>query len=192
MEFRNLSLPFKLSNMAEGKTAKDFISGAEKVKSRAPQKIKVGNKTYKVKQLRKFARSRIDRLNREAYWCEMQSKQPMTLKEAKRISKRLYSLHAKTAAIYLLGLWAVIPFVYAIRWRMLMLGHDDTTAAINAAGQSGDAQINFTLADWDFTKVQLAHSINLIGDGLKELEKRMESARRQAEEDATPKKQGDK
>jgi hypothetical protein len=69
-----------------------------------------------------------------------------------------------------------------------MLGYDETTSAINTAGQTGDAQINFSLANWEYTKVQLARSINLIGEGLTDLQKRMESARKQAEEDAMKKK----
>ena len=176
----------------KNKQAEDFLSGAEKVKARTPQVVVVGGKVYKIKQLRKFARAKIDKLNREAYWCEQKFKQPLSLKEANRVSRRINTLHAKTAAIYLLGLRAIIPFVYAVRWRMLMLGYDDVLYTINSAGVSGDAQINFSSVSWDFTRVQLARSTNLIGEGLKELQERMVSARRQAEEDATKRKADDK
>jgi hypothetical protein len=176
----------------QNKQAEDFTAGAQKIQTRAPQILSVYGKVYKVKQLRKFARSKIDRLNREAYWCEQRAKQPISLKEAKRISRRLYTLHAKTAAVYLLGLKMLIPFAYALRWRRLMLGYDEVVAKINAAGASGDAQVNFSYANWEYTKAQLAHSTNLIGSGLEEMQKRMESARKQAEADAIKKKQGDK
>jgi hypothetical protein len=105
---------------------------------------------------------------------------------------KLNTLHAKTAAIYLLGRKALIPFVFAIRWRRLMLGYDDTVSAINFAGYKGDDQVNFFSTNWEVTKLQLARSINLIGVGLKDLEERMRSARKQAEEDATPKKEASK
>lgn len=167
---------------------KDFVEGYSKVMNRQPQTIAVGGKTYKVKQPRKFIRAKIDSLNREAYWCEQKAKGAITLKQAKKITRKIQTLHAKTAALYLLGLWAIVPFVYAIKWRWLMLGYDETTSAINTAGQTGDAQINFSLANWEYTKVQLARSINLIGEGLTDLQKRMESARKQAEEDAMKKK----
>jgi hypothetical protein len=172
--------------------APDFIAGAQKVQDRVPHFITVGNKSYKIHQPRKFARYWIDKLNREAYWCEQQAKQPITLRKAKKLARKLNTLHAKTAAIYLLGRKALIPFVFAIRWRRLMLGYDDTVSAINFAGYKGDDQVNFFSTNWEVTKLQLARSINLIGVGLKDLEERMRSARKQAEEDATPKKEASK
>jgi hypothetical protein len=172
--------------------AEDFVAGADKVQTRQPQIITVGGKTYKIKQIRKFARYWIDKLNREAWWCEQQSKKAISLKQSHRISKRLNTLHAKTAALYLLGLKALIPFVFAFTWRRLMLKHDEVIATINLAGYSGDAQVNFSLTNWDITKLQLARSTNLIGSGLKELEQRMQNAKAQAEADATPKKEAKK
>jgi hypothetical protein len=172
--------------------AEEFIRGMQKVESRKPQSITVGNKVYKVKQLRKFARAWIDKLNREAWWCEQQTKKEISLRKAHRISKKLNSLHAKTAAIYLLGLKVLIPFAYAIKWRILMFKYEDVIASVNLAGHMGDAQINFSSTNWDVTKLQLARSTSLIGSGLKELEQRMQNAKAQAEADATPKKQDKK
>jgi hypothetical protein len=179
------------------KAAEDFVRGAEKVQTRKPQEITVGGKVYKIQPLRKFARAKIDKLNREAWWCEQQAKKPITLKQSHRYSKRINTLHAKTAALHLLGWKALLPFVYSIKWRLLMLGYDDLTATINAAGQAGDEQVNFTLASWDITRLQLARSTSLIGQGLQDLMKRMENARAQAERDFkkktdTPKKAGKK
>jgi hypothetical protein len=172
--------------------AEDFVAGANKVISKAPQIIAVGSKVYTIKQPRKFARAKIDKLNQEAWWCEQQMKKPLSLKQAQKISKRMSTLHAKTAALYLLGLKALIPFAFAIKWRLLMLKYDEVIAYINNAGHTGDAQVNFSLANWDITRVQLARSMSLIGDGLKELEQRMASARKQALEDATKKKADNK
>lgn len=178
--------------MKENKEAMDFIQGADKILLRTPQEVKIGSKTYKVRQPRRFVRERIDRLNREAYWCEQQSKKPLSLKESHRINRRLHSLHAKTAALYVLGLWSLLKPLYALTWRKFMFSYDDVVAGINTAGHSGDVQINFSSANWDLTKAQLAHSTNLIGEGLEDLQKRMESARKQAEEDAMKKNQESK
>jgi hypothetical protein len=168
--------------------AEDFVQGAEKVQTRQSQTITVGGKVYKVKQIRKFARYKIDKLNREAWWCEQQAQKPITLKQSHRISRKLNCLHAKTAAIYLLGLKVLIPFAYALTWRWLMLKYDDVITSINVAGHAGDVQVNFFSTNWDITKVQLARSTSLIGAGLKELEQRMQNAKAQAEADAMPKK----
>lgn len=163
--------------------AKDFAEGAYKVTHKQPQVVSINGKTRKIKQLRRFARYWIERLNREAWWCEQQAKKPISLKQSHKIARKLSILHAKTAAIHLLGLKALIPFAYAIKWRMLMLRYDDEIAQINTAAYAGDEQINFSSANWEITKLQLARSTNLIGAGLTELQKRMESARKQAEED---------
>jgi hypothetical protein len=190
--FTSTFLDFRIMGEENKKEAEDFISGANKIHSRTPQVIAVNGKVYKVYQLRKFARYWIDKLNREAYWCEQMSKNPITLRQSHKIARKLNTLHAKIAAIHILGIKSLIPFVFAIKWRLLMTKYDEDIATINHTGYTGDSQINFSSTNWEITKLQLARSINLIGAGLKDLEKRMLSARKQAEEDATPKKAGNK
>ena len=52
--------------------------------------------------------------------------------------------------------------------------------------------VDFFLANWQITKVALALSTKLVGEGIKSYQERMESAESMLEEDATRKKAEDK
>ena len=107
---------------------------------------------------------------------EKESKTEITLKRAKRIDKKIRTLHSKTAAYYLLGNWALfVPFLWAIRWRLLDLKDSEVTFTINAMGANNKG-VDFFLANWHITKAQLALSMRLVGDGIKQYQERMESA----------------
>lgn len=107
---------------------------------------------------------------------EKESKTEITLKRAKRIDKKIRTLHSKTAAYYLLGNWALfVPFLLAIMWRLLDLKDSEVTFTINAMGANNKG-VDFFLANWQITKAQLALSMRLVGDGIKQYQERMESA----------------
>ena len=107
---------------------------------------------------------------------EKESKKEITLTRAKRIDKKIRTLHSKTAAYYLLGNWAVfVPLLWAITWRLLDLKDSEVTFTINAMGANNKG-VDFFLANWQITKAQLALSMRLVGDGIKQYQERMESA----------------
>ena len=114
---------------------------------------------------------------------EEKAKDGLTLKEAKRIDRKIRTLHSKTAAYYLLGNWAIfIRPLWAIRWRLLDLKDSEVTYSINAMG-ANNRGVDFFLANWQITKVQLALSTRLVGKGIKQYEERMESAEGMLRED---------
>lgn len=107
---------------------------------------------------------------------EKESKKEITLKRAKQIDKKIRTLHSKTAAYYLLGNWALfVPFLWAIKWRLLDLKDSEVTFTINAMGANNKG-VDFFLANWQITKAQLALSMRLVGEGIKQYQERMESA----------------
>lgn len=170
--------------------SEELLAGRELIDRRTKREVTVDGKTYTIRRIRKFARAKIDKLNREMYWSEQRAKQEITLREAKKISKKVNTLHAKTAAYYMLGLWAVIPFVHAILWRWLMTKTDEVICAINTVG-SNDPQVAFFLTDCKTTSGQLALSMNLVGQSVKQAQKRIMSATNMLDEDASPKKEED-
>ena len=175
------------------KTAiEDMTRGSEKVRKATPTIIEVQGKRYKVRQVSMRAKYKIKNLESEVLALEREAKGEITLKRAKQINKKLYSLHSKTAAYYLLGNLAfVVPFLWSLTWRWLNHKTSEVTFAINNAGSSND-DVNFFFANWQITKVQLALSTRLVGEGIKQYQERMESAENMLVEDALPKKQDNK
>lgn len=153
-----------------------MLEGEQLVQRGAPCSIAVQGRIYKVKQISNTVRRKISDLEKEVLVLEKESKTEITLKRAKRIDKKIRTLHSKTAAYYLLGNWALfVPFLWAIQWRLLDLKDSEVTFTINAMGANNKG-VDFFLANWQITKAQLALSMRLVGEGIKQYQERMESA----------------
>lgn len=153
-----------------------MLNGEQQVQKGAPCSVEVQNRTYKVKQISNTVRRKISDLEKEVLMLEKESKNEITLKRAKQIDSKIRTLHSKTAAYYLLGNWALfVPFLWAIQWRLLDLKDSEVTFAINAMG-ANNKDVDFFLANWHITKAQLALSMRLVGEGIKQYQERMESA----------------
>ena len=153
-----------------------MLEGEQLVQRGAPCSIAVQGKTYKVKQISNTIRRKISDLEKEVLVLEKESKKEITLKRAKQIDKKIRTLHSKTAAYYLLGNWALfVPFLWATMWRLLDLKDSEVTFTINAKGANNKG-VDFFLANWQITKAQLALSMRLVGEGIKQYQERMESA----------------
>lgn len=160
--------------------------------NRAPCIVQVGSTIYSVRQVSNKVRSKISNLEKEAYFLEKASEQGLPLSKAKRYDRKLRTLHAKTAAYYLLNNWALfVPFLFAIRWRLLDLKDSEHTFRINEAGMNNKG-LDFFLANWQITKAQLVLSTRLVGEGLKNYQERKESAENMLEKDASGTKQDNK
>lgn len=153
-----------------------MLDGEYQVHKGAPCSVKVQGKKYNVKQISNTVRRKISDLEKEVLVLEKESKSEITLKRAKQIDKKIRTLHSKTAAYYLLGNWALfVPFLWAVKWRLLDLKDSEATFTINAMGANNKG-VDFFLANWQITKAQLALSMRLVGEGIKQYQERMESA----------------
>lgn len=160
----------------DNKILEEMLDGEQLVQRGAPCSIAVQGRTYKIKQISNTVRRKISDLEKEVLVLEKESKTEITLKRAKRIDKKIRTLHSKTAAYYLLGNWALfVPFLWAIMWRLLDLKDSEVTFTINAMGANNKG-VDFFLANWQITKAQLALSMRLVGEGIKQYQERMESA----------------
>jgi hypothetical protein len=168
-----------------------LLSTKQQIIQRLPTVISVGKRTYKVKQVSKWIATRIHSLELEAYSLSGKQKEPMKLKQAQAIAHKLDTLHAKTAAYYLLNNKALfIPGLFWLTWRRLMLQDEEDCYRINEAG-GWNKEINFSLANWEISKSRLAYSMKPVGDGVRQTLKRWAIAEQQAEEDATKKSEAD-
>lgn len=184
------------------KELQDILAKAERtIRLREAKAVEVCGRRYEVKQITNAVRGKIDELNQMVYRQEQRMKEAITVSEARRISRSMYSLHAKQAACYLLGerIWLVrsafllmlFPYLdrvtglrYWLKWHKLNHLPSEVMFRINEAGMH-DEDMDFSLANWQITKAQLALSTRLIGEGMEEYRKRMESAKKQASEDGT-------
>ena len=160
----------------DNKILEEMLAGERQIQRGAPCSVAIQGRTYKVKQISNTIRRKISDLEKEVLVLEKESKKEITLKRAKQIDKKIRTLHSKTAAYYLLGNWALfVPFLWAIRWRLRDLKDSEITFTINAMGANNKG-VDFFLANWHITKAQLALSMRLVGDGIKQYQERMESA----------------
>lgn len=178
--------------MSEKSKVDRLVEGEEQVLMRAPCRVTVQGRTYKVRQVSNMVRRKISLLEKEAYVLEEEGKRGVPLKRGKKIDSKIRSLHSKTAAYYLLGNWALfVPFLWRIKWRLMDLKDNEVTYAINSAG-AVSKDMDFFLANWQLTRQALALSMKLVGDGIKQYAEKMESVANMLEKDASGTKEDGK
>ena len=163
---------------------KKFLNTAYDVISSEPTYIEVGRRRYKVRQVAQGVKERIALLEQEAQVLEAKGKQGTSQKEAKKITKKLYSLHSKKAAYYLLGNWALFfPWVWWLRWHILQLRGNETTFRINEAGVV-NADLGFSKANWDISRQERELYMRPVGEVAKQAQERLETVMNMLETDA--------
>ena len=145
-----------------------------------------------MRQIAQAVRQRIALLEVEAQILEAKGKDGVGEKEGKQITRKLYSLHSKKAAYYLLGNWALfVPGLWAIKWRLLQLRGNETTEKINEAGLVS-ADLGFFKANWDISKQERELYMRPVGEVAKQAQERLESVINMLETDALGIKKDDK
>lgn len=150
----------------------------------APCVIEVGRRRYYVRQVAQAVKTRIVLLEQEAQVLEARGKEGVPQKEARRLTKKLYSLHSKKAAYYLLGNWAIFcPWLWWLKWHILQLRGNETTFRINEAGVvSGD--LGFSKANWDISRQERELYMRPVGEVAEQQLERLESVINMLETDA--------
>lgn len=169
-----------------------FINGAYETLVGAPCVVRVGRRKYRVRQVAQAVKERIALLEQEAQVLEVKGKQGVSQKEARKLTKKLYSLHSKKAAYYLLGNWALfVPGLFWIKWHILQLRGNETTFKINEAGLVS-ADLGFFKANWDISKQERELYMRPVGEVAKQQLERLESVMNMLETDALGIKEEDK
>lgn len=171
--------------MADRSKIKEMTDGGNQVILRAPCKVFIQGKAYKVKQVSNAVKRKVSLLQKEAYVLEQEGKMGVPLKRAKKIEGKIRTLLAKTAAYYLLGNWALlVPGLFWVKWHLMDLKDNEVLYQINSAGALSH-DVDFFLANWQLIKQALGLSTRLVGDGINEYAERKESAENMLEEDAS-------
>lgn len=168
----------------EKSASERFLNGAYETLVAAPCTIEVEGRKYKVRQVSQKVKERIALLEQDAQVLEIRGKEGVSSKEARKITKKLFSLHAKKAAYYLLGNWAIFfPFVWAIQWRILQLRGNETTFRINEAGVVSK-DLGFFKANWDVSRQERGLYMRPIGESASQAQERLESVMNMLDKDA--------
>ena len=113
-------------------------------------------------------------------------------REARRAAKKLYSLHSKKAAYYLLGNWALfVPGLFWLTWNILQLRGNETTFKIIEAGLT-TTEMGFFKANWDTSRLERELYMRPVGEVAKEAQERVETVLNMLEKDALGTSQDDK
>lgn len=164
--------------------SESFLQGAYDTITSAPKIIVASGHKYKVRQVAQAVKQRIVLLEQEAQILEAQGKAGVEQKEAKKITKKLYSLHSKKAAYYLLGNWAIFcPWLWWIKWHILQLRGNEVTFKINEAGVV-NSDLGFSKANWDISRLEREHYMRPVGEVAKQAQERLESVINMLETDA--------
>lgn len=164
--------------------SEQFIKGQYDTIMQAPCVVRIGRRKYKVRQVAQKVKTKIALLEMEAQILETKGKQGVGEKEGKEITKKLYSLHSKKAAYYLLGNWALfVPGLWALKWRILQLRGNETTFKINEAGVVS-ADLGFSKANWDISRQERELYMRPVGEVAKQAQERLETVINMLETDA--------
>jgi hypothetical protein len=167
----------------EKSASERFLNGAYETITGAPCTVVIGRRKYKVRQVAQAVKEKIALLEQEAQVLEAKGKQGVSQKEAKKITRKLFSLHSKKAAYYLLGNWALfVPGLWWLKWHILQLRGNETTFRINEAGVVS-ADLGFSKANWDISKQERELYMRPVGDAARQTLERLESVMNMLEED---------
>lgn len=171
----------------------DLAMKANAVQRGVPEKIAIGGKIWRQRRISQRQAAKISNLDFDAifYQREMQ-KDSINHSKAKHLNTKYRQIAAKKAAHYVLGRWLwLVPFVYALTWRWIYNDSEEVSATINSAQMMGGRDKDFYLANLGCSKYQLVLSTKQVGESVKQMQERKESAESMLAEDALPKKAED-
>lgn len=169
----------------------DLAVKANSVQRGIPEKLIICGKTWSQRRISQRQAVKIANLDFDAayYQREMQ-KEGIGRRKLKHLNTRYRKTSAKKAAHYVLGRWLwLIPFMYAITWRWIYNHSEEVSATINSAQMIGGRDKDFYLANLGCSKYQLVLSTKQVGESVKQMQERKESAESMLDEDALPRKE---
>ena len=152
--------------------------------------ITIGDKKRKLRRISQRQDALITNLDYDAmYYQQKIQDEKLSHRQVKRYNKKFRQVSAKKAAHYVLGkyLW-LIPFVFAFTWRRIYNENEEVSATINSSQIVGGNDKDFYLANLGCSKYRLALSTKQVGESVKQMQERKESAESMLDEDALPKK----
>lgn len=161
----------------------------EEIRRGSPQRVSILGKTYTLYPITNCIDAKIAGLAYDALFYEREARREgISRREAKRLNKKMRQIPAKIAAYYKLGRWAHrIPLAHAVYWRAIWRRSEEVSATINTKCAAGSDK-DFFLANSEIIKYLLALSMRGVGESVRQMLERKESAESMLAEDASPKK----
>lgn len=171
----------------------DMLTGADKIRRGMPDRMPICGRIWRLRPINMKQGERISGLAFDALYLQKEAKKEgIGRRKAKRINRKIRQLGAKQAAHHVLGRRLyMIPFAYAITWRWIYHREEEVSATINTARNLYGKDKDFFIANLENLKLQLALSMRQVGEAVKQMQNRKESAEGMLDEDASPKKAAD-
>lgn len=155
------------------------------------QKIVIDGKTWHVRPTSQ--RQNLKMLNLDydiLYWQNELKNENISRRKAKRLNAKIRKAYAKKAAHKVLGKWLwLIPFAYALAWRIIYNASEQVSATLNSEEALMSENQVFYLANLGSSKQVLARSMTQVGYAKEQKTQRMESAESMVRKDGLPKKE---
>lgn len=162
---------------------------AESIKRRKPRKTIILGKVYTLHPISNKVDTKITSLAYDALFYERELKQEnISRRKTKLLYRKSRQIPAKIAAYYKLGKWSHLPLLHAIYWRILWHRSEEVSSSINVQEVTG-VNKDFFIANSEILKYLLALSMRGVGDSVKQMLERKESAESMLDEDALKKKE---
>lgn len=155
--------------------------------------LKIGAKKWRLRPTSMAQNARMQNLDFDILnWQRELNRTNITISQTKKINSKIRKAYAKKAAYKILGYrLGLIPFAFALTWRYIYNCSERVSATINST-ESISENRSFYLANLGSSKQTLVLSTIQVGESVKQMMQRTESAESMVEQDALPKKAGNK
>jgi hypothetical protein len=162
---------------------KKMLESEAEIREQLPKKIKVDNSTYTVRRVGNKVRTKISDLAIRIENANNQTAEHKTDAKARRLNRWLRRSHAKIAAYYILGNWALcVPFLHRIVSWYLDWKPSEHTFMISSAGGNNPDDGFFSL-NWLLINNLLKQSTQNISSEIEKYLQRKENAEEMSKTD---------
>lgn len=166
----------------------ELLQSAKIARRGATLTVSISGKTWKVRSTSMWQNQKMSDMDLDVMYWQRQLKDETDVKRAKRLNSKIRKAYAKKAAHKVLGRRLVLlPLLYGYMWRKIYHASEAVSATINSTEALGENKV-FYLANLGSSKQALVLSMRQVGDSVKQLTQRMESAESMVEADGLPTK----
>jgi hypothetical protein len=169
-----------------------LLEAAQLVRQGASVKADIFGKKWSIRPTSMRQNQKMSDLDLDVMFWQRRLKESPNIKEAKRINRNIRKAYAKKAAYKVIGYrLGLIPLMHAYMWRRIYNCSEAVSATINSTESIGENKV-FFLANLGSSKQTLALCMKQVGESIKQLTLRTESAESMVEADDLPTKEESK
>lgn len=165
-----------------------LLEGAVAVKRRRGLALEIDGAVWCLRPTSMKQNEKMTLIDFDIMFWQRELKDCKSVRRAKRLHRKIRQAYAKKAAHKVLGKrLGLIPFAHAWVWRKIYRNSEAVSATINSTESIGENKV-FYLANLGSSKQALALCMQQVGESVKELTQRMESAENMVRKDGLPTK----